>query len=155
MLSGVINIAFSVSTFSLITLDRVLKNVTDTTEMSSILYYFVHSLIYRYPPCDWQSTLMRVINKTILFYKKVLFYSRSNSNISNLYNLDQNLILASQTISDHIFAYPNSDHIFHVFGYELGLYFLYYIICKLTTYFEDGELLEYNVSLFLIKSNQL
>ena len=52
----------------------------------------------------------------------------------------------------------------HVFRYEVGSYFLYFLVTylayiyiyrmrKLSTYFEDGKVLESTVSLFLIESN--
>ena len=46
MLSRVIGLAFSVSTFSLIMLARELKNFMDITKMSSILYYYIPPFPY-------------------------------------------------------------------------------------------------------------
>ena len=53
------------------------------------------------------------------------------SNISNLYNLDKNLSLASQMICDHMFSDSKSDHIFRIFGYVPGLY-IFLLVCCLT-----------------------
>ena len=76
------------------------ENVIDTTKMSLILYYYVHSLIYHYLPCDQQIMLTRFINKTFLFNSEVLIYLPFNtyiSGFSNLYNTHQSLSLESQT----------------------------------------------------------
>ena len=44
------------------------------------------------------------------------------SNISNIYNPDVNLRLASKTICDQMLSDPNSDNIFQIFGYIPELY---------------------------------
>ena len=87
-----------------------------------------------------------------LFYTTVfpLLLNQYISNISNLYNLDENLSLASQTIYDHNFSDPKLDHTFHIFGYVPGLYIFPSHMQQLSTYFEDGNLLESTVSWFLI-----
>ena len=50
------------------------------------------------------------------------------SNLYNLYNLDVNLSLASQTICDHMFPDPQSDHISPFFCCVLGLY-IFLLVC--------------------------
>ena len=52
-----------------------------------------------------------------------------------------------------MFSYP--DYILHIFGYVFSLYFVSYFMWKLSTYFEDGKVLEYTVSLFLSEYNKL
>ena len=129
-----------------------LKMLSIRQKNSSILYSYIHFLISCYLPCYWQSKLAHVINKTVLFYTTVLFYLLSNpyiSNISSIYNTDQNLSLASQTICDHMFSYPKLDHAFHIFQLRSWIIFPY-PMCLFPTYFEGGKVLESTVSWFLI-----
>ena len=69
-------------------------------------------------PIDGTKTLL-----TSLIY----FSNHDTSNISNILNPNVNLSLASQTKRDHVFSYPESDHIFSHFS---GTY-LVYILCLL------------------------
>ena len=104
--SRVIGIEFGASIFSWIKSVCVLKNVINATKDSMILYYYVHYLISHYLPHDLQSTPTRVINKTVLILHDIFLYLSLNpyiSNVSNLYNLDQNLSLACPTICNHMF----------------------------------------------------
>ena len=48
------------------------------------------------------------------------------SNISNIYNPDVNLRLASQTIWDHMFSDPKSDYIFSYFQLPTWLIFRFF-----------------------------
>ena len=52
-----------------------------------------------------------------------------------------------------MFLYPYYK--LNMFGYELGLYFVSYFMWKLSTYFEDGKVLEYTVSWLLSELNKL
>ena len=52
-----------------------------------------------------------------------------------------------------MFSDPRSDHIFRIFGYVPGLYIFYSIMWQLSTYLEDGKVLESTVSRFPIESN--
>ena len=61
------------------------------------------------------------------------------------YKPDKNIILAYQTICDHMFSYPKSDHNFHFLSYICGIYFSSRM-WKFSTYFEDGKVLESTVS---------
>ena len=68
----------------------------------------------------------RVSTKKSFYILRQFFSLISNhyiSNILNLYNLEGNSSLASQTICDHIFYDPKSDHNFHVF--QLSIWFIY------------------------------
>ena len=76
-------------------------------KLSSLLYYYAHSLIYHDLPRDQHIKHTCVSKNRFSFHKTVFFYLRLNpyiSNISNLYNPDQNLSLAYQTICDHVFS---------------------------------------------------
>ena len=106
---------------------RMLKNSINTTTKILILYYYVYCLISHYLPCDIKITLTHVINKMVLFYRTLLFYLRST--ISNIYNLHQNLSLAYQTICDHMFLDPKSDHNFHVFLVTYFAYRYFLLVC--------------------------
>ena len=75
------------------------------------------------------------------------------SNISNIYNLDANSILAYQTICDHMFSDPKSDHTLHVFKFRIWVIFFSYHMWQLSTYFEDRKVLESTYSIFLIEYN--
>ena len=94
--------------------------------------------------------------RRFLFCTKQLFSLLSNpyiSNISNIYNPDKNSSLASQTICDHMFSDPKSDHTFYSFFNILGLYVVSYRMWKFSTYFEYGKVLESTVSWFLVEFN--
>ena len=102
-----------------------LKILSIRQKFPSILYSYIHFLISCYLPCYWQSKLAHVINKTVLFYTTD-FYLLLNtyiSNISNIYDTDQNLSLASQTICDQMFSYPKLDHAFHIFQLRSWIFF--------------------------------
>ena len=95
---------------------------------------------------------------SFLFYAAILFYLRLNpfiSNISNIYNPDQNMSLASQTICDHMIQIRSRIILSIFFGYVLVLYYVSYCILKMSTYFEYGNVLEFTVSWFLSESNRL
>ena len=103
----------------------VLKNVIDTKKCHWWSYYFVHFLMSEYLSYYWKNMLTRVNNKTVLFNMTVLFYLPSKkyiSNISNIYNPDENLSLAFQTICEHIFQIRSRIILFIFFGYVNGLY---------------------------------
>ena len=77
-----------------------------------------------------QRTPAHVNNNTVLCYS-ALFSILLNwyiSNISNLYNLEKNLSLSFQTISDHMFSDPKSDNTLQIFSYVPGIYFIL-ILC--------------------------
>ena len=125
--------------------------------MSLILYFYFHFLISHYIPCYWQITLTTVINKTVLFHTTV-FYLRSNPyilHISNIYNPDQHSSLASQTICDQMFSDPKLYHNFHVFHLHAWLICISSCMWQFYTYFKDGKVLKYIVTLFLSESNWL
>ena len=69
--------------------------------------------------------------------------------------MDKNSSLASQTLCDHMFSDPKSDHTFHVFWLRTWFIYFFFLYVKISTYFEDGKVLEYTVSRFPIDSNQL
>ena len=97
---------------------------------------------------------MRVNNKMFLFYTTVfnpLFLNPFISNISNIYNTDEGLSLAPQTICDHMFSDPKSDHTFYVFGYLFG--FFSSCMCLLSAYLEDYKVLESTINLSPVESN--
>ena len=75
------------------------------------------------------------------------------SNISNLYNLDVDLSFASQMICDHMFSDPKLYYIYSYF--LLRTWFIYFSprMWQLSTYSEDGYVLEYIVSWLTIESN--
>ena len=52
-----------------------------------------------------------------------------------------------------MFTKPKLDHNFHIFGYVPGLYFVSSHMWQLSTYFEDGKVLEYTVGWLLIELN--
>ena len=76
------------------------------------------------------------------FTRQFCFYLISNgyiSKISNIYNPDKNLSLASQTIWDHLFSDPKSDHTFHIFWlctWLIYIFFLYVAILHLLQIWE-------------------
>ena len=113
--------------------------------MSLIMHFYVYSLIYKYLPCDLQP--QSCVSST----RKFLFYCVRIHIPQNLYNPDQNSSLYSQMIYDHIFFDPKSDHIFEVFGYSLGLYFVSACIWPFSTYFKESKVLESAVSLLTIE----
>ena len=81
-------------------------------------------LISEYLSHDWQITLPRVNKNTVLFYTAVLFFPTFESiYLKYLKSLQsgKTLILASQTICDHMFSDPKSDHNFFS-SFVPGLY---------------------------------
>ena len=99
-------------------------------KMLSVLYYYVHYLIYHYLPRDRQSMLTLVINNMVFILHNSIFYLSSNPYISNLYNLDQNLSLAYQTIRDHVFSDLKSDNTFYLF--RLLAWLIYIFVFRVT-----------------------
>ena len=95
MWSSIISIAISISKFPWIRLSRVLTMSSIRQKCHLRLYCCVHLLIYKYIPYYRQSTLTHVNNKTVLFYTIVLYFALNPyiSNISNLYNPDENMSL--------------------------------------------------------------
>ena len=123
--------------------------------MSLGLHYYISSLICHYLHHDQQSTLIRGINKKFLFYMEVSFYIHLKTNISNLYNLDRNLILTSQPICDHMFSYPKLDYMCHVFLLRSWLIFLFFSHVAIYHSIQIQEGVESILSWFLIESNWL
>ena len=117
---------------------------------------YVNLIIYEYLSLDQQRVLARINNKNFLFYTTFvpLISNTYISNIPNLYSTEKNLSLAPQTICDHMFSDPKSDHNFHIFGCVPGLYFVSSCMRQLSTYSEDRNVLEYTVSWFPIELNQ-
>ena len=133
---------------------RGIKNIIDTKKIINNCITTYNSLYLN---------IYLVINKSFsrvtkigrFYFKQCIFLLLDQyiSNISNLYNLDKNTSLVSQTICDHMCSDPESDHIFINFDYVPGLYFVSSCMWQLSTYFEDGEVLEFTVSWYLIKLN--
>ena len=59
------------------------------------------------------------------------FFSTFESNISNLYYQNLNLSLAYQTICNHMFSYPKSDHIFSHFWLRTWLIFFFFLYVEI------------------------
>ena len=131
------------------------QNFVDTTKMSSMLYYCVHSRIYNYLPCGRQSKLTRVIRETLLSYIIFLKYISSNPYISNIHNTDQNSDLAPQKICDHMFSDIKSDHTLHVFWLCTWHLFSSSRMWQLSTYFEYGKVVKSTIGWFLSEFNGL
>ena len=158
MWSIFIGISFSISMFSWIRLACMLKNAIDTTEISLILYYYIHSLIYFYLPRDKQITLTSVIKKTFSFYTAV-FNICVWIHITKIYQI---YIIQTKFRAKHFKPFVTtcfqiwSRIILSMFlGNVLSLYIFYSCICQLNTHFDDGKVLEYTVSWFHNEMNQL
>ena len=125
MWSHILGLTFSESMFSLISLAFVLKNVIKMTEkwhwycvtMFIPFYIFIYPVIYKARLCV-SST------RRFFFYMADLFYLRSSTYISNVYNPDQNLIPTSQKICDHMVSDLKLDYTFRFF-------FVIYLDCIL------------------------
>ena len=83
------------------------------------------------------------------------FYLRLSPYISNLYNPEQNLSLASQTICDHMFSDPKLDYNFQFFLVRYLSDVSSSHMWQFSTYFEDSKVLESTANWFLSESNQL
>ena len=102
---------------------RAQKNSSIRQNCHRRLHYYVHFLISEYLSCDWQSALVHVNNKTVLFYTIVLFFSTFESiylKYFNLYNPDKKLSLSYQTIC-------------HVFISKVGLYSSFFSVTYLSS----------------------
>ena len=108
---------------------HVFKIFMDMMKISPKLYYYVHYLISNYLPRDQQCTMIRVIKTTVFIYTNVLFYLHLNpyiSDISNIYNTDEILSLAYQTIYEHMFTDPELYHNFHVFWLHTWIIYFFF-----------------------------
>ena len=117
---------------------------------------YISSYLNIYPVFDKSRSRMSTTRR-FYFTRKFCFYLLLNkyiSNISNLYNPDKNLSLASQTICDHIFIDPKSDHTFHIFWSRTWLIYFSSRMWQFSIYFWEGGVLESNVSLFPVESNR-
>ena len=74
----IISIVFIISTFILNKVGSHAKKCHWYGKKSSILYYWAHSLISHYLTSDRQTRLIHVVNKTVLLYMTVMFYSCLN-----------------------------------------------------------------------------
>ena len=151
----VIGPAFIVSTFTWISLARVLKNVIDTMEIWSRLYYYVHLLIAHYLLQNWQIMLMPVIKKTV-FILHDSFFLNVRIHISQI-----------STVRTRIWAYHPKQYattwiqirswiiLSMFFSYILGFYSVSSCLRKFYAYFEYKKVLGFTVSWLPIESNQL
>ena len=123
-----------------------------------IFYYYVHSLISHYLPCDQQSTLTRIINKTVLIFTwNFCLFTLKSMYLKYLNSLQsgKRLCLESTTIFEHMFSDQKLDNTFHVFWLHNWLLSFSSCICQLSTYLKYGNMLESDVSWFLIQLNIL
>ena len=92
--------------------------------------YYVNLLIYEYISYGKQGML--AINGTKISSTGFInILNQYISNISNLYNPEENLRLASQTKCDIMFSYLKSDYIFSHFCFSVThlVYIFFIIVC--------------------------
>ena len=91
--------------------------------------YYVNLLIYKYISCNQQGRIAIDGTKTPLT-GFIDFDNHYIPNISNLYNPNVNMSLASQTKCDNMFFDTESDHIFSHFPvtYLVYIFFLSYVV---------------------------
>ena len=102
-----------------IRLDRVLKDVIDTTKFSSkvvLIGSFTNILIYT----PWLINHAHACKHQdgFLFFTTILFFFTFQTiylKYLKTLKLEEKLSLASQTMCDRMFSDPESDHNFHVF----------------------------------------
>ena len=88
--------------------------------------YYMYLFISWYLSCDKQSTL--AINATKIAQTVFsLLLNKYISNITDIYNPGINLSWTSQTIYDHMFSDPNSDHIFSYFRLHTCIIFCFFL----------------------------
>ena len=133
MWSCVLGLVFSVSTFSWIRSACVLENVIDMTKniINIILLRSFPNIYLSYPWLTKHAYACHQQDVFIYFAQQFLYLSLNLyiSNISNIYNQDQNSSLESQTIGNHMFSDLKSDHTFHFFGYVPGVY-IFLLVCS-------------------------
>ena len=115
---------------------------------------YIYSYLNIYPVINKSHS--RVSTTRWFYFTRPFFSLLSNkyiSNISNLYNTCENSSLSPQTICEHMFSDPKSDHTFHIFWLRIWLIYFSSRTWKLSTYFKNGKLLEYIVSWISIESN--
>ena len=111
------------------------------TKMSSIRqnchlrsYYYVHLLIFEYLSRAQKIMLVRVKTRRFYFIRKFCFsllMYQYISNISNIYNPEENLTLAYQTICDHTFSNLKLYHTFHLIWLNTWLVFCFFSYVKI------------------------
>ena len=87
--------------------------------------YYVNLLISEYLSYSQQVKLAtdgKKCHRGVL----LIFLNQFISNISNLYNLEENLRLSYQTKRDIIFSDPESDYIFPFFFFQFRTWFIYF-----------------------------
>ena len=114
--------------------------------------YHVNLLIYEHIFRDWQRRLAIDATKTqpTVFSNFESIYLKHLKSLQSGQNNEPSI---SKNMSPH-FSDSKSDQTFHVLSYVLGLYYVSYSMWWLSTYFEDGKVLESTVSWLLIESNQ-
>ena len=120
------------------------------------LHYYVDYLISQYQPCDRQSMLTCVNNKTvfILHDSFLLYFWIHKSQITQISTIRMKLL--AQDLKRYMttcFQIWSWIIIYRFFGYVLGLYMFYSCICQLSTYFSYGKFLKSTVIWFLIELN--
>ena len=99
------------------------------TVIDGCITMYISSYMNIYPVI-YKSWSRLSTTRRIYFTWQFCFYLLSDryiSNISNIYNLDEKLSLASQTICDYMFSDTKSDHYFHIFGLRTWLIFYFFM----------------------------
>ena len=142
MWSCVIGIAFILSTFYWINLARVLKYVIDRTEISSLLYYYIHQLISNYLPCFWQSMLISVNNKTFFILHAIFFFTFESIYLKYIKYLQygtKSEHRISNNMWPHVFISEVRSYFPCFFVFLLGLYILIIVCGNCTLIYNMGR----------------
>ena len=86
----ILGIAFSVSNFSEWIRLACSKVLSIRWNISSRLYFYLHSFISHYLPRDWQSMLTHVTKRKVFYFTQIYFNVLLNPYILNIYNTYKN-----------------------------------------------------------------
>ena len=145
MLSHIINLAFSVSLFSLISFSRALKNIADVMKVQQLLYYYVHFLISNYLPLNLQITLKLCHQQDGLsFYTEYFLFTSEYIYLKYIKSLHSGTTVRDWHLKQYVTTYINIQIriiLSMYFGYIIGLYIVSYCVWQFSTYFEDVKVL--------------